>query len=275
MKYQSIPQTELHPSVLCLGTASFGTAVESSTAFRLLDTFFERGGTFLDTAHVYGAWVPGGSGAVKPSSGIGFTNAACGNRWSLAQRALIQPFQPCIFPAYHARILLLTWTRAFGVCERTLSTCIGYTGMILSSQSPKCLRRSTIRPDEAKSAISGVRTGAFHALRRPCFTRLNTVSQDLSATSACGVSLFPIEKPAKTKRWSPWTLLPSHFTRRSDYPSSPTPPRRTAFLAKPATRQERCQMCSKNGTAMQKIESAYSACKPFRESYHCPYQCSC
>jgi aryl-alcohol dehydrogenase-like predicted oxidoreductase len=62
MKYQSIPQTDLHPSVLCLGTASFGTAVESSTAFRLLDTFFTQGGTFLDTAHVYGAWVPDGLG---------------------------------------------------------------------------------------------------------------------------------------------------------------------------------------------------------------------
>jgi len=62
MKYQSIPQTDLYPSVLCLGTASFGTALESSTAFSLLDTFFTLGGTFLDTAHVYGAWVPGGLG---------------------------------------------------------------------------------------------------------------------------------------------------------------------------------------------------------------------
>jgi aryl-alcohol dehydrogenase-like predicted oxidoreductase len=62
MKYQSIPQTDLHPSVLCFGTASFGTALDSSTAFRLLDTFFAQGGTFLDTAHVYGAWVPGGLG---------------------------------------------------------------------------------------------------------------------------------------------------------------------------------------------------------------------
>src|SRR5215472_8704958 len=62
MKYQSIPRTDLHPSVLCFGTASFGTALESSTAFRLLDTFFAQGGTFLDTAHVYGAWVPGGLG---------------------------------------------------------------------------------------------------------------------------------------------------------------------------------------------------------------------
>jgi aryl-alcohol dehydrogenase-like predicted oxidoreductase len=62
MKYQTIPQTDLHPSVLCFGTASFGTAIDSSTTFRLLDTFFAQGGTFLDTAHVYGAWVPGGLG---------------------------------------------------------------------------------------------------------------------------------------------------------------------------------------------------------------------
>src|SRR5436309_9781208 len=99
-----------------------------------------------------GAWSP-----VKPSSRIGFTNVTFGTRWSLAQRELIQPFQPCIFLVYHAWILLLTWTRAFGVCERSISTCIGCIGMILSDQSPNCLRRSTIRLDKAKSALLDVR----------------------------------------------------------------------------------------------------------------------
>ena len=62
MNYRSIPHTQLSPSVLCLGTALFGTDVDETTAFALLDFFFERGGNFLDTAHGYGEWVPGGIG---------------------------------------------------------------------------------------------------------------------------------------------------------------------------------------------------------------------
>lgn len=62
MHYRRLLHTDLSPSVLCLGTASFGTTVDRQTAFHLLDTFFAQGGTFLDTAHVYGGWVPGGLG---------------------------------------------------------------------------------------------------------------------------------------------------------------------------------------------------------------------
>ena len=63
MKYRNIPYTELSPSVLCLGTALFGTDVDEAASFALLDTFFEHGGTFLDTAHGYGEWVPDGAGS--------------------------------------------------------------------------------------------------------------------------------------------------------------------------------------------------------------------
>jgi aryl-alcohol dehydrogenase-like predicted oxidoreductase len=62
VKYRNIPHTNLYPSVICLGTASFGTSLDISTAFQLLDTFVEHGGNFIDTAHVYGAWVPDGYG---------------------------------------------------------------------------------------------------------------------------------------------------------------------------------------------------------------------
>ena len=62
MKYKHIPHTDLFPSVICLGTASFGTSLDSSTAFQLLDTFVEHGGNCIDTAHIYGAWVPDGLG---------------------------------------------------------------------------------------------------------------------------------------------------------------------------------------------------------------------
>ena len=62
MQYKNIPHTDLRPSALCFGSVTFGSALDASSAFRLLDIFFEQGGTFLDTAHVYGAWVPNGLG---------------------------------------------------------------------------------------------------------------------------------------------------------------------------------------------------------------------
>jgi aryl-alcohol dehydrogenase-like predicted oxidoreductase len=62
MRYKQVPETGLSPSLLALGTVPFGTDIDSSTAFHFLDIFFEHGGTFIDTAHVYGAWVSGGLG---------------------------------------------------------------------------------------------------------------------------------------------------------------------------------------------------------------------
>jgi aryl-alcohol dehydrogenase-like predicted oxidoreductase len=62
MKYHSISIGDLRPSVLCLGGALFGSSVDRTLAFDFLDLFFERGGNFLDTARVYGAWLPDGLG---------------------------------------------------------------------------------------------------------------------------------------------------------------------------------------------------------------------
>jgi hypothetical protein len=47
MRYKQLPQTDLSPSVLALGTVSFGTDIDSSTAFHFLDTFFEYGARSL------------------------------------------------------------------------------------------------------------------------------------------------------------------------------------------------------------------------------------
>ncbi len=56
MRYDTIPSTGLRPSVVCLGTGRFGTDISKAEAFTLLDAFVEEGGTFVDTAHVYGDW---------------------------------------------------------------------------------------------------------------------------------------------------------------------------------------------------------------------------
>ncbi len=49
-------------STLCLGAMNFGTSTPEETAFAILDRFVEAGGTFVDTANNYNAWIPGGHG---------------------------------------------------------------------------------------------------------------------------------------------------------------------------------------------------------------------
>ncbi|GAP07793.1 predicted oxidoreductase related to aryl-alcohol dehydrogenases [Anaerolinea thermolimosa] len=59
MLYTTLPGTDLHVSSLCLGTADFGSTIDESTAFRMLDSFLDSGGNFIDTAKIYADWLPG------------------------------------------------------------------------------------------------------------------------------------------------------------------------------------------------------------------------
>jgi aryl-alcohol dehydrogenase-like predicted oxidoreductase len=59
MNYTSIPGTELRPAAICLGSTDIGSTIDRATSFRLLDTYVEAGGNFIDTANVYANWLPG------------------------------------------------------------------------------------------------------------------------------------------------------------------------------------------------------------------------
>ncbi len=59
MRYTAIPNTDLVVSVISLGTGGAGANYDRAAAFALLDAFFEEGGNFVDTAHVYNDWIPG------------------------------------------------------------------------------------------------------------------------------------------------------------------------------------------------------------------------
>src|SRR4051794_24547963 len=54
MDYRFLGGSGLQVSELCLGTMMFGVEVDEQTSHRILDTFAEAGGTFIDTADVYG-----------------------------------------------------------------------------------------------------------------------------------------------------------------------------------------------------------------------------
>ena len=47
---------------LALGGNVFGWTADEATSFRILDSFVDCGGSMIDTADVYSAWVPGHSG---------------------------------------------------------------------------------------------------------------------------------------------------------------------------------------------------------------------
>jgi len=59
MEKRTLHHTDLTVSKLCMGTANFGTVLSQSQVNEHLDLFWEHGGNFLDTAHVYSNWIPG------------------------------------------------------------------------------------------------------------------------------------------------------------------------------------------------------------------------
>jgi aryl-alcohol dehydrogenase-like predicted oxidoreductase len=59
MRYFDLAPDMPGVSRLFLGTADFGAAISSPDAFALMDQYVEQGGNLLDTAHVYGRWIPG------------------------------------------------------------------------------------------------------------------------------------------------------------------------------------------------------------------------
>lgn len=54
----TLPGTTLEVSPLCLGGNRLGADLDRDASFALLDAFFEAGGNFIDTAHVYADWLP-------------------------------------------------------------------------------------------------------------------------------------------------------------------------------------------------------------------------
>lgn len=58
MKKGTLGKTTLTVSAVCMGTVYFGSRMDETASFAMLDHFAELGGNFLDTARVYADWVP-------------------------------------------------------------------------------------------------------------------------------------------------------------------------------------------------------------------------
>lgn len=79
----------------CLGTMFFGTTVDPSTSFAILDRYAEAGGTLLDTANNYAAWIDGASGDESETL-LGDWLDARGNRdeMQIASKIGARPVRP-------------------------------------------------------------------------------------------------------------------------------------------------------------------------------------
>lgn len=74
MRFRHVPGLANPVSAIVLGTGGFGSAQPRDLSFALLDAFAEAGGTFLDTANVYAAWLPNGTGASERTIGAWLTS---------------------------------------------------------------------------------------------------------------------------------------------------------------------------------------------------------
>ena len=63
MRHIPLPKTDLLLSPICLGTDHYGGRIPEDTAFKILDHFLDIGGNIIDTANVYGKWLPAGKNA--------------------------------------------------------------------------------------------------------------------------------------------------------------------------------------------------------------------
>lgn len=62
MRKIKLGNSGLEVSALCMGGDAIGSRIDRATSFQLLDRFRESGGTFLDTANFYAAWLEGCQG---------------------------------------------------------------------------------------------------------------------------------------------------------------------------------------------------------------------
>jgi len=69
MRLLTIPNTNLTVSALSLGAGPLGTRTPRDQAYEMLDHYFDQGGNFLDTAHIYAAWVANGWGESERTVG--------------------------------------------------------------------------------------------------------------------------------------------------------------------------------------------------------------
>lgn len=86
MKQIPLGNGELNVSELCLGCMQLGTRATGETVDALLNAYRDAGGNFLDTAHCYCAWHPGGDGISERHVGDYIARHKCRDEMVIATK---------------------------------------------------------------------------------------------------------------------------------------------------------------------------------------------
>ncbi len=79
MEKVKLGRAPVEVSALAMGTDLIGSKIDRQTSFRLLDFFYSKGGSLLDTANFYASWIPGCAGG-ESEGAIGAWMKERGNR---------------------------------------------------------------------------------------------------------------------------------------------------------------------------------------------------
>ncbi|MDB5703575.1 MAG: alcohol dehydrogenase, partial [Sphingomonas bacterium] len=90
MTLRRLGSTDLHIAPLVLGGNVFGWTADKDSSFAVLDAFVAGGGTMIDTADVYSAWVPGHKGG-ESESVIGEWLKSSGKKMGIATKVGMLP----------------------------------------------------------------------------------------------------------------------------------------------------------------------------------------
>jgi aryl-alcohol dehydrogenase-like predicted oxidoreductase len=87
MRKVRLGNSSVEVSALCFGTDLIGSRIAREDSFRLLDTYREGGGTFIDTGNFYAAWMPGCSGGESESTiGAWMQDRGCRDEFAIATK---------------------------------------------------------------------------------------------------------------------------------------------------------------------------------------------
>ena len=86
MRRITIQKTDLSVSPLCLGADKFGSGTTEEAAYRILDVYRDMGGNFIDTAAVYGRWLPHGENVSEQILGRWLRDRGLGREMIIATK---------------------------------------------------------------------------------------------------------------------------------------------------------------------------------------------
>lgn len=86
MLHAKINYTDLTASKLVLGTDTFGTLVDETECFRMLDRFTEADGNMIDTASIYADWLGMGKSISEKTIGKWLTTRGCRNKMIISTK---------------------------------------------------------------------------------------------------------------------------------------------------------------------------------------------